>query len=227
MAITTYTELKLVIADWLNRADLDQQIPDFIALAESTLNKILRSSYMVTSTTATVTAGAAPVPTDAIEIIYSQVATFPDQPLEQVSLTQLMMLRRARLRSSGNPRFFAIVGRNMQVAPIPSGASTLTINYYQKIPSLSAVVTTNWLLQQAPELYLYTSLMHALPFLQDDARTQLFSNMVVQQVSQAVQRDQQLSFDSFRTPGFSLDSPSDITNPPQTANTSPVKGVGL
>lgn len=227
MAITTYTGLKAAIADWLNRADLEQQIPDFISLAESTLNKIMRSSYMVTSTTASITSGAAAVPSDAIEIIYAQVQGSPELPLEQVSITQLMMLRRARLRSSGSPRFFAIVGRNIQVAPIPSGASTLSINYYQKITPLSNSVATNWLLEQAPEIYLYTSLMHSLPFLQDDARTTLFTNMVAQQVSTAVLRDQQLSFDALKTPGFSLDSPSDVTNPPQTANVPAVKPMGL
>lgn len=227
MALTTYNELKAAVADWLNRADLTTQIPDFIYLAEATLNKILRSSYMITSGTASITSGAAAVPADALEIIYAQVQNALGEPLEQVSPSQLMMLRRNRFRSSGNPKFFAVVGRNIQVSPVPSGASTLAISYYQKIPNLGVSVSTNWLLQQAPDLYLYTSLMHALPFLQDDARTQLFNNMVVQQVSQAVQRDQQLTYDSLRTPGFSLDSQSDITNPPQTANVSPIKGVGL
>jgi hypothetical protein len=34
MAITTYSELKTAVADWLNRADLTSVIPDFIALAK-------------------------------------------------------------------------------------------------------------------------------------------------------------------------------------------------
>ena len=52
MAITTYAELQTAIGDWLNRADLDQKIPDFIRLAESTLNDVLRSADMVASNTA-------------------------------------------------------------------------------------------------------------------------------------------------------------------------------
>ena len=32
MALTTYSELKTSIADWLNRSDLTTQIADFIAL---------------------------------------------------------------------------------------------------------------------------------------------------------------------------------------------------
>ena len=35
MAITNYSELKSAIADWLDRTDLTDQIPDFITLAEA------------------------------------------------------------------------------------------------------------------------------------------------------------------------------------------------
>ena len=35
MALTTYTELKTSVGDWLNRTDLTTVIPDFIALAEA------------------------------------------------------------------------------------------------------------------------------------------------------------------------------------------------
>ena len=39
MALTTYTELKSSIANWLNRDDLTTEIAgDFIALAESDFN---------------------------------------------------------------------------------------------------------------------------------------------------------------------------------------------
>lgn len=227
MAITSYTELRQAVADWLNRADLEQQIPDFISLAEATLNKTLRSSRMVASTTGALTGAKLAIPADAIELIYVQVQNAPDSPLEQVSIPQLMMLRRARLRSSGTPRFFAVVGREIEVAPIPSAATTLSVAYYQKIPALGASRATNWLLEDAPDLYLYTALMHASPFLKDDARTQLFQQMIVTNVAAAVQRDQQLSFDAFKTPGFSLDAPTDITNPPQTANAPAVKPMGL
>jgi hypothetical protein len=227
MAITTYNELRQAVADWLNRADLEQQIPDFIKLAEATLNKVLRSTYMVTTGTAAITSGKAAIPATALELLYVQLDGSPDSPLEQVSIPQLIMLRRARLRSTGTPRFFAVVGRTIDVAPLPSGSATLALAYYQKIPSLGPSVTSNWLLEEAPDLYLYSSLMHAAPFLQDDARAQLFTNMIVQQVAAAVQRDQQLSFDTLKTPGFSLDSPSDVMRVPQSAQQPPIKPMGL
>ena len=42
MALTTYTELKASIADFLNRDDLTTVIPDFITLAESQINRDVR-----------------------------------------------------------------------------------------------------------------------------------------------------------------------------------------
>ena len=42
MALTNYTGLKTSIADFLNRDDLTAVIPDFIALAESQINRDIR-----------------------------------------------------------------------------------------------------------------------------------------------------------------------------------------
>jgi len=42
MAITTYSELKTAVADWLNRSDLTSAIPNFIALAEAQMSRQIR-----------------------------------------------------------------------------------------------------------------------------------------------------------------------------------------
>lgn len=209
MPITTYTNLQTTIADWLNRADLDQQIPDFIALAESTLNDILRSSFMTTSSAVPITAGKGTLPATALEIVYAQVAATPGEPMEQVTPSQLAMLRRARTRAAANPRFYAIIGRDLLVTPSPAGALSVDLSYYQKIPALTTIAPTNWLLTEAPHVYLYTSLLHASPFLKDDARYVVFQNAVSQQVMNAVRSSQTLSFDDVRSAGYSLNSPSD------------------
>jgi hypothetical protein len=210
MAITTYAELQTAIGDWLNRADLDQKIPDFIRLAESTLNDVLRQADMVTQSTGiTITAGRATLPSDALEVVYAQVGSAEDEPLEQITPQQLTMLRRTRTRDAANPRFFAIIGRQIVVTPTPS-SGTLDLDYYQRIPALTTSNTTNWLLADAPHVYLYTSLLHATPFLMDDARYQVFQNTVSQQVMASVKSQQTLSLDDMKTGGFSLATPSDI-----------------
>jgi hypothetical protein len=217
MAITTYAELQTAIGDWLNRADLDQKIPDFIRLAESTLNDVFRSADMVASATQAITSGRATLPADALEIAYVQVASTEDEPLEQITPQQLTMLRRTRTRDAANPRFFAVIGRELVVTPSPSGSVSLDIDYYQRIPALTSSNTTNWLLDDAPHVYLYTSLLHATPFLMDDARYAVFNNTVSQQVMAAVKSQQTLSFDDVKSAGFSLSAPSDVASAQQSA----------
>jgi hypothetical protein len=46
MAITTYTELKSTIADFLNRDDLTAVIPTFISLAEAQMEREVRHYKM-------------------------------------------------------------------------------------------------------------------------------------------------------------------------------------
>lgn len=217
MAITTYAELQTAIGDWLNRADLDQKIPDFIRLAESTLNDVLRSADMVVqSTSVAISSGRADLPADALELVYAQVAGAEDEPLEQITPQQLTMLRRTRTRDAANPRFFAIIGRKIAVTPTPSSGS-LDIDYYQRIPALSDSNTTNWLLDDAPHMYLYTALLHATPFLMDDARYAVFQNTVSQQVMAAVKSNTTLSLDDMKTGGFSLSAPTDVAAQQQSA----------
>jgi hypothetical protein len=216
MGIANYTDLKTSIADWLNRGDLEQQIPDFITLAEATLNKVVRHNRMVATGTVTVNASAqkATAPTDMLEPIFVQVQSDPDAPIEQISINQLIMLRRNRMRATGTPRFFALVGRELQVTPVPSGNTTLEITYYQMIPALTVGAPTNWLLTYDPDIYLYTSLMHAAPFLRDDARTVVMENLVSKQILSSVNQNRAATFESVRVPGFSLDAPSDPRTPP-------------
>lgn len=211
MALSTYAELKAAVADWLTRADLEQQIPDFIKLAEATLNKVVRSSRMTANAQVTVNANSRKVtaPADMLEPIYVQLAADEDYPLEQVSPEQLTVLRRSRMRATGMPRFYAVVGRAIEVAPTSASQITLDIAYYQAIPTLAGAGDANWLLTYDPDLYLYTTLLHAAPFLQDEARASLFGNLLAQQVAAAVQQNKTVSLDN-RRPGPTLNSPSDI-----------------
>lgn len=207
MSFSDYTGLKAALADWINRADLTAQIPDFITLAEATLNKVVRNTRMVARTTVSVAANASLVaaPGDLLEVVYGQVTGSATYPLEQVSVEQLVALRRARMRSAGTPRYFALVGGNIEVAPSPAVVTSLTLAYYQQIPALSASNATNWVLEDHPDLYLYTALLHAQPFLKDDQRAALFSSMLAQQVAALVKQNATATFDGVRTSGFSVD----------------------
>jgi hypothetical protein len=55
MALSSYSELKTSIANWLNRSDLTTEISeDFIVLTEADFNSKLRIRKMVAQTTITI-----------------------------------------------------------------------------------------------------------------------------------------------------------------------------
>ena len=67
MAITTYSELKSAVADWLLRDDLTSVIPSFISLAEAKFNRRIRDYRMMTRATTSVDEGYVAVPGDWLE----------------------------------------------------------------------------------------------------------------------------------------------------------------
>jgi hypothetical protein len=79
--------------------------------------------------------------------------------------------------SSGKPLYFSIVGSQFRLLPIPDGEYQAQLVYYAKLAKLSNANTTNWLLTQAPDVYLYGSLLQAAPYLQDDARIPVWSEL--------------------------------------------------
>lgn len=54
----------------------------------------------------------------------------------------------------------------------------LILVYYQRIPALSDVVTTNWLLESNPDLYLYAALAAAEAWLKNDPRLPVWQQAV-------------------------------------------------
>ena len=69
MAVSTYTELKASIANWLNRSDLSDEIADdFIKLTEADYNAKLRIREMEQIDTVTINAETVTVPTGFIAV---------------------------------------------------------------------------------------------------------------------------------------------------------------
>ena len=144
MAITTYSELKTAVADWLNRSDLTSVIPNFISLAEAQMNRQIRHRKMVTRADATLDTPYFAVPSDWLENIRFQLNTNPITPLKFITAEQLAEDSQIYI-PSGQPMFYTMVGQQFQVLPNPDSSYTGELVYYAKIPSLSDAAPTNWL----------------------------------------------------------------------------------
>lgn len=82
MALTTYTELKASVADWINRDDLTAVIVDFISLAEAQIERTLRTTQMIVRATASIDGEYSAVPADFLETRTVKLNTNPIQPLQ-------------------------------------------------------------------------------------------------------------------------------------------------
>jgi hypothetical protein len=177
MALTTYTELKTSIGDWLNRTDLTSAISDFISLAEAQIERQLRTRQMITRSNADISTEYAALPSDFLETkSFKLTSTNPVTPLIFQTIDALDDLSRT-LSYPSRPKYFGIVGGQIRVVSTPDTTYTTELIYYSKLSKLSSTVSTNWLLASSPDIYLYGSLLQAAPYLQDDARIPVWSNL--------------------------------------------------
>jgi hypothetical protein len=177
MALTTYTELKTSIGDWLNRSDLTTAIPDFISLAEAQIERTLRTRQMIVRANASFDAQYGAVPADFLETKSLKLtSTNPETPLQFLSIDALDN-EMTKYTASGKPKFFGVVGGQFRIVPTPDSNYTTELTYYAKLTKLSSSVASNWLLSSSPDIYLYGALLQAAPYLQDDARIQTWATL--------------------------------------------------
>jgi len=175
MAITSYSTLQTAVGDWLNRSDLSAVIPDFITLAEAQFNRTLRHRKMVERATATLDTEYSAMPADWLESIRYQINSNPITVMSFVSPDQAALLK-SDFGASGFPVYYTQIGQQFQVIPAPdSNSYTGELTYYAKIPALSAGNTSNWLLVDSPDIYLYGALLQSAPYLQDDQRLSVWA----------------------------------------------------
>jgi len=181
MAISTYTELKAAIADYLARSDLTSAIPDYVTLCEAKLNRELHCRQMEVRATTTVdTASTSPefitLPNYFQAMRWIRLSSVAGKPrLEYMSPTQLTEFRYGGANASGRPLKFTILASEIELCPTPDENYTVEMVYRRYIPALSGN-ETNWLLTLAPDVYLYGALMEAAPYLQHDERIPVWSN---------------------------------------------------
>ena len=202
MALSNYTGLKASIADFLNRDDLTSVIPDFVALAEAQINRDIRHWKMEARSSGqqSATDEYMQIPADWVETIRLHLTGTGTSVVNLVSRDSMADKREAQENASGTPRMYTHADGQFQLYPTPSTDTDFELLYYQKIPSL-ITNTDNWLLLEAPDVYLYGSLLHSAPYLAEDARVAVWAQLY----SAAVQRLNQVSEDAmFSGSGLTL-----------------------
>lgn len=154
MAFTDFLDLQTAVVELVQRPDIADVFPRLVKLAEVQFNRRVRCREQITTATLTVTSGSATMPTDFQEVIgvyngagYEYIA----QPVQELQITQ-------------NAGYYAILSDTL----VTKNDEVLTLQYYAKVPTISASMTdSNWLLQKAPGLYLYGVGVEAAKYVRD------------------------------------------------------------
>ena len=189
MAIGTYAELQTAVANWLNRDDLTANIPDFITLCEARLNRVLRTRAMEGLYTASTISGQRDynLPPNYLQMRALRLNTSPLTVLEYVSPE--IMDRVWAGSSGGKPVAYTIKANELFLGPSPDAVYTMEMDYYRKFDSLSTITTTNDMLTDNPDVYLYGALLEAEPFIKNDSRIQVWGTSFYKAITDIQDQD--------------------------------------
>ncbi len=172
----TYTTLKAKVALYLHRADLTDQIPDFILLAESELNTDAMMRRIITDVPLTLLSG-------------TRLVTLPDRFMEPVDLRlnianegpQKPLTCRQQQQNgvydqlSTRPKYYSISNDSIEFPNLADQDYPLVFRCIQGFEL--AYTETNVLLDKYPGLYLYGALVQASPYIERDARVAMWRSM--------------------------------------------------
>jgi hypothetical protein len=172
--LSTYDGLLAAAADWLNRADLTEQLPGFVRLAEAAFNRELRVRDMMVRAHTTSNAEIVELPLDFLETYSLVIEPAGAQPfLRYMGEQESNQIKAANV--TGSVFGYTLVNGAFELVPAPPGDVQLRLVYYATIPCLGTTVPTNWLLKKSPDLYLASTLLQAAPYLNDAARLQTWA----------------------------------------------------
>ena len=193
MSIANYTDLKGAVSRWLHRADLVAVTPDLITLAETRFNRNLRVRQMQTAYSAETAIPIVALPADWLELVGAPV--LGDKPLDYVTRDEY----RTYTNADRNGNYYYNIGSELALRAALTEPATLAFDYYAKIPALSDAAPTNWLLTDAPDVYLYGTLLEAEPYMKNDTRIETWRGLL-----QVALTDLQASSDRAKHSGATL-----------------------
>jgi len=179
MALDNYANLKNEIASYLNRTDLSSFLDTFIDLAESRMARDLRLREMETIDTSITTVSGTQsynLPTGYLEMRYVALQTSPYTFLTYLAPPDFMRVYNAG-EGSGSPSHYTIIGSKIHLGKMPDSAKVLDLGFFKRPTGLSSSNTTNDILTNFPDLYLYACLAESEPFLMNDERLKVWASL--------------------------------------------------
>ncbi len=176
--VVDYASLVANIIDVPNRAgdtEYAASVDMFIGMFEASANRKILSRYGEMTTTLTTDAdGLVNLPSDYIAQRNSNIANGN----LLTSLSQIpsgTVARNFPITTGGDPYYISVSGS--QISVNPPAIRDITFDYYAKFVGLISGNTTNWVVLQHPDYYLYGCLKQAFIYLDDDRLKQAYENL--------------------------------------------------
>lgn len=179
----TYAELKTNIVAYMKRADLTAMVDTFIDMFEARASRILRAPEMEQTAIVTPVAETQALPVGWVEFRNVQYnGAGYTKPLEYASPQKIS----ATGLTGGDPAYYSIKGGAVVFSPSAIG-STIEWTFFEAIPALSSLNTSNWLLAKYPDYYLMGCVQQAHLYVMsgEDARIEPFLQNIEHQINKA------------------------------------------
>lgn len=169
MSIITYDELKIALANYSHRTDATNRIPEFIQMGEADLNARVRTAEQEIDgslTCSTLTREIA-LPSGFLEARKMMFTADLEEIFYDDSLQENT--------ESARPKRYTIRD-TIRFDYVPDSAYALTFFYRRKYDIASD--STNWLLTNWPNAYLYASLYHMAIWAKDVDGAMTYNNIL-------------------------------------------------
>jgi hypothetical protein len=163
--------LKQAIANRLGRNNLSAMLGEFITLGESRIYNGWRDidvsvdPLRIRAMLAIENQSLAGLPDGFLSV---ERLTVPDASGRAPTLAYLTPQEFSQLQPSGCVRYYTIADGSVQVEG--GQPAIFSLSYYRRLLPLTGDDDTNWILQTAPQVYLYSALIEAYQHIKDDTR---------------------------------------------------------
>lgn len=183
MALATSADLKSAVTNWMARTDLSGSAEDFITLAEARLNREL--NVKSTEAALATVAGSNTVSTSALSVD-QPLGLFLDTGDREYRLGRMQGASAVQYETAREPRQWEWdAAANVIRFDAPADAVyNLRFEYDERF-ALSDSVTTNTLLTNHPDVYLYATLSEAASYTQDIQAVQGFEAKLARPLARA------------------------------------------
>ena len=172
--ISTFTDLREQVADRLMRLEVDitSPFPLWLSMVESEINRRLALDPVrpqQTISTATIDSDIIAQPASLLDIECLMINGVEVLP----TTAQSIAAKLSADDTEGQPQYYALIGSQIQFYPTPDDSYSAVMTWWTKVPPLTDVNVSNWLMVSHADVYWHGVLAHGYQHFLDEEKSQI------------------------------------------------------